>query len=110
MIGKMTIGKEDKDMVALQHIFHVRYPGDKEEIIKSRMLDFGSPYGFTAVARTVALPAAIAVQFILEGKIDLKGVYRPLVPGIYKPVLEHLESVGIKVEETHGLKEDGDLF
>ena len=74
------------------------------------MLDYGSPETFTSVARTVALPAALAAELILEGQIRLSGVYRPLVPEIYNPVLNKLEEIGIKVEETYGLKEDGDLF
>lgn len=110
MIEKMSLQPGDKDMVVLQHNFHVSYPDGRSEIIKSRMLDYGSPETFTSVARTVALPAALAAELILEGQIRLSGVYRPLVPEIYNPVLNKLEEIGIKVEETYGLKEDGDLF
>jgi saccharopine dehydrogenase-like NADP-dependent oxidoreductase len=98
MISKMSLSHNERDMVILQHIFHATYPG-KREIIKSSMLDFGSPSTNTAIARTVALPAAIAVTLILNKKINLVGVQRPVVPEIYEPVLEGLEKLGIKLVE-----------
>ena len=69
------------------------------------MLDFGTPDTNTAVARTVALPAAIAVHLILKGKIDVTGVYRPVIPEIYNPVLKGLEETGIRLTEAYGLPE-----
>jgi saccharopine dehydrogenase (NADP+, L-glutamate forming) len=78
MISKMLLSDNDRDMVVLQHIFLASYPDGTREVIKSSMLDFGSPATNTSIARTVALPAAIAVKMILEGKIKLTGVYRQL--------------------------------
>jgi len=106
MIGKMQLGVHEKDMVALQHVFLASYPDGSSEVIKSRMLDFGTPATDTSIARTVALPAAIAVKMIMEGKITIKGVYRPVVPGIYNPVLDELETIGIKMVEEYGLPLD----
>ena len=103
MIDKMQLANNEKDMVALQHIFIASYPDGSKEVIKSRMLDFGTPATDTSIARTVALPAAIAVKMVLEGKITIKGVYRPVVPGIYNPVLDELETIGIKMVEEYGL-------
>jgi len=105
MIKKMSLGSNDRDMVVLQHIFLAQYPGGKKEVIKSSMLDFGSPATNTSIARTVALPAAIAVKLILEGKIDVTGVCRPVVPGIYNPVLDELKTLGIEMKEEYGLPE-----
>jgi hypothetical protein len=49
----------------------------------------------------VALPAAIAVRMILEGKITDTGVHIPVLPGIYEPILGELETLDIRcVEET----------
>jgi saccharopine dehydrogenase-like NADP-dependent oxidoreductase len=105
MIGKMLLSDNERDMVVMQHIFLAVYPGGKREVIKSSMLDFGSSATNTAVARTVALPASIAVKMILENKIDLKGVYRPVLPQIYNPVLEELKALGIEMKEEFGLPE-----
>lgn len=105
MINKMLLADTERDMVVLQHIFLASYPDGKREVIKSSMLDFGSPSTNTSIARTVALPAAIAVKLILENKIKLSGVYRPVVPEIYNPVLDELKMLGIEMKEEYGLTE-----
>jgi saccharopine dehydrogenase-like NADP-dependent oxidoreductase len=105
MINRMMLRDTDRDLVVMQHIFLASYPGNKREVIRSSMLDFGSPVTNTAIARTVALPAAIAVKMILAEKIDLKGVYRPVVSQIYIPVLDELKTLGIEMNEECGLPE-----
>ena len=105
MIKKMLLSDDERDMVILQHVFLSSYPDGKREVIKSSMLEFGSPSTNTAIARTVALPAAIAVKMILEKKIELAGVYRPVVPQIYNPVLNELKILGIEMKEEFGLPE-----
>jgi saccharopine dehydrogenase (NADP+, L-glutamate forming) len=42
---------------------------------------------------------------ILEKKIELAGVYRPVVPQIYNPVLNELKILGIEMKEEFGLPE-----
>ncbi|HNY52586.1 MAG TPA: saccharopine dehydrogenase C-terminal domain-containing protein [Bacteroidales bacterium] len=105
MISKMMMSEKDRDMVVMQHVFLASYPGGKKEVIKSSMLDFGSPETNTAIARTVALPASVAVVMILEKKINLTGVYRPVVPEIYNPVISELRKLGIEMKEEYGLPE-----
>ena len=105
MIKKMLLSDNERDMVILQHIFLASYPDGKKEVIKSSMLDFGSPSTNTSIARTVALPAAIAVKMILEKKIEVKGVHRPVIPQIYNPVLDELKTLGIEMKEEYGLQE-----
>jgi saccharopine dehydrogenase-like NADP-dependent oxidoreductase len=105
MISMMALGNSERDMVAMQHIFLASYPGGKKEVIKSSLLGFGSTQTNTAIARTVALPAAIAVKMILEKKIGLTGVLRPVVPEIYNPVLNELATLGIEIKEEWGLPE-----
>ena len=67
------------------------------------MLDYGSPATDTSIARTVALPAAIAAEMILKGEITVKGVFRPVIPEIYQPVLSELEKLNISMREEFGL-------
>jgi saccharopine dehydrogenase-like NADP-dependent oxidoreductase len=69
------------------------------------MLDSGTPATNTSIARTVALPAAIAVKLILEKKIEVTGVLRPVIPQIYNPVLNELKTLGIEMKEEYGLPE-----
>jgi saccharopine dehydrogenase-like NADP-dependent oxidoreductase len=103
MIEKMMIGENDRDMVAMMHIFKAVYPDGRQEVIKSRMLDYGSLKTDTAIARTVALPAAIAVEMILNNEIKVKGVHIPVIPEIYNPVLDNLEKLNIFMIEEYGL-------
>ena len=106
MIGKMSLGGSERDMVAMQHTFLASYPDGRKEVIRSRMLDFGTLETDTSIARTVALPAAMAVEMILAGKIALKGVHVPVLPEIYNPVLDQLEQLGIRMIEEYGLPVD----
>jgi len=110
MISKMMLKDNDRDMVVMQHIIMASYTGGRREVIKSSLLDYGSPSSDTAIARTVALPAAIAVRLILSGETNLKGVFRPVVPQIYNPVLEELKSLGIVMKEEFGLPEKEMIF
>ena len=103
MIQRMMLSDQERDLIILQHIFLASYPEREKEVIKSSMIDFGSPSENTSIARTVALPAAIAVKMILENKIELKGVCRPVIPQIYIPVLNELRNLGIEMKEEYGL-------
>jgi saccharopine dehydrogenase (NADP+, L-glutamate forming) len=105
MIERMMLDENEKDVVLLQHIILASYPDGTREVIRSSMVDSGSPSTNTAIARTVALPAAIGARLILENKLMLNGVYRPVVPHIYIPVLNDLKSLGIAMNEEYGLPE-----
>ncbi len=52
----------ERDMVMLQHTFTVTYPDKSQEEIRSTLVETGEPWGDTAMARTVSLPAAIAAR------------------------------------------------
>ncbi len=106
MIEKMMLGENESDMVAMQHIFLASWPDGKKEVIKSSMLEFGSPATSTSIARTVALPAAIGVEMILNKMIKAKGVHIPVIPEIYNPILDRLESMDIQMIEEYGLNEN----
>jgi hypothetical protein len=51
------------------------------------------------MARTVGLPCAISVKMVAEGKITVKGVHIPILPEIYEPILDELESKDIVFKE-----------
>ena len=98
---KLKYGEGEKDMVVLHHVFTAEYPDeDYKEQITSTLIDYGMTDGDSAMARTVSLPAAIAVRLILEDKIDLSGVHIPVLPSIYGQVLDELETLGIVFQET----------
>ena len=97
-LEKMSLDKKERDMIVMHHEFVAEYPS-KKEYITSTLLDYGILNGDSAVARTVALPAAIAVKMILEGKIDITGTHIPVIPEIYNPILDELEEMDIKFDE-----------
>lgn len=100
MLELMSYGPGERDMIVLYDVFYARYP-DRMERTTSTLIDFGVPHGDSAMARTVSLPAAIAVKLILTGEITATGVHVPVIPEIYNLVLDELETLGIKcVEET----------
>ena len=82
----------------MHHEFIAEYQSNKE-YITSTLVGNGIPYGDTAVSRTVALPAAIAIKMILRKQIELSGVHIPIIPDIYNPILNELREMGIKFDE-----------
>jgi saccharopine dehydrogenase-like NADP-dependent oxidoreductase len=47
----------------------------------------------------VGVPAAIATQLMLDGRIAARGVVRPMDPAVYEPMLVLLEAEGIIMHE-----------
>ncbi len=97
-LEKMKLEKNERDMIVMHHEFIVQYPS-KKEYITSTLVNYGIIDGDSAIARTVSLPAAIAVKMIIKKKIDLNGVKIPVDPLIYNPILNELEKFDIKFSE-----------
>jgi len=55
---------------------------------------------YTAMAKTVGLPVAMAALLILNGKITTPGVQLPIHKEVYEPILRELEDYGIHFVET----------
>ncbi len=109
MLKKMMLPEGARDMVIMLHSFLVGNADGSTEVVKSRLLDFATKED-TSIARTVSLPAAIAVKMILDGKITDKGVHIPVSKSIYKPILSELEKRGIAMREEWGLDESANLL
>ena len=99
MLAKMRYEPGERDMLVMQHEFVAEYP-DRTEKTTSTMVDYGIPNGDSSMSRLVGLPAAIAARMILQGEIVLMGVRVPMIPEIYGPVLEELETMGVAFTET----------
>ncbi len=89
---------EDNDMIVMQHLFEIK---TKEGIkrLNSSLVCFGEDSTYTAMAKTVGLPLAIAVDHFMDGKIDTIGLHVPVIPEIYDPILKKLEELGIRFTE-----------
>ena len=97
---KWKLDKNDKDMVVMQHYFEYLQSGQLKKLTSSLVV-YGDTPKYTAMAKTVGLPVAIAVELILEKKIKLKGVQIPTIEEVYIPILKKLENFGITfVEES----------
>jgi saccharopine dehydrogenase-like NADP-dependent oxidoreductase len=102
MMEKMMLPDDARDMVVMLHSFLVENKNGEKEVVKSRMVDFATEED-TSIARTVALPAAVAVKMILTDQIEARGVQIPVDRKIYEPVLDELEKMGIAMIEEWGL-------
>jgi len=92
---KLAYAEGERDMIVLHHEFEVETAAGERKRIFSSLVDYGVPGGDSAMARTVSLPCAVAVNLILEGKIRLTGLHIPVQPEIYEPVLTELARLGI---------------
>lgn len=98
MLQKMQYAKGERDMVVMYHDFLAEY-SDRKEKITARLIEYGDPNGYMAMSKTVGLPAAVGAHLFLQGQIKLTGVQIPVVPEIYKPVLQELLRLGFAYEE-----------
>ncbi len=97
---KWVLGKNDLDMVVMQHQFEYVLNGRKEKIFSSLVVK-GESQLHTAMAKTVGLPLGIAARHLLKKEIKLTGVHLPVQEEIYTPVLKELESMNICFTEQH---------
>jgi len=86
---------EDRDMIVMQHQFEIKTEKGLKKVTSS-LVDFGKDSIHTAMAKTVGLPLAIAVDLFLDGKINVRGLHLPVLPEIYLPILKELENQGIR--------------
>ncbi len=96
---KLKYDKGELDSVLQHHEFTARYADERMEKMTSTLIERGIPDGDSAMARTVGLPAAVATRLLVEEKLNLTGVRRPVHPEIYIPVLAELEKMSIRLSE-----------
>lgn len=98
LMDSWTLQKEDKDMIVMYHKFGYELNGVKKQI-ESNMVVLGEDQTYTAMAKTVGLPVAMATLDILNGKIKSPGVQLPISKEVYDPILKELEEYGIQFNE-----------
>jgi saccharopine dehydrogenase-like NADP-dependent oxidoreductase len=98
--AKWKLKSGDKDMVVMQHVFEFSLQGKKQKITSSLVVK-GDDEVNTAMAKTVGLPAAIAVKLILTNQFSSAGVVVPVMKELYEPVLRELKEHGIVFSEVH---------
>ena len=100
LMDKWTLAEDDKDMIVMYHKFGYELDGETYQI-DSSMLTMGEDQTYTAMAKTVGLPVAIAALKILNKEISTPGVLRPIAKEVYEPILEELENYGINFKEEN---------
>jgi saccharopine dehydrogenase-like NADP-dependent oxidoreductase len=98
LMDSWTLKEEDKDMIVMYHKIGYKLNGKKEQI-DATMVALGEDQTYTAMAKTVGLPVAIATLGILNEKITTPGVQIPISKEVYNPILEELKDYGIEFKE-----------
>ena len=96
---KMQYGPGERDMVMLQHRFEIEHKDGKKETRTSTLVDYGNPKGYSAMARLVGIPCAVAVKQVLDGTISEKGILAPMNPKINDPLIKELKKFHIEMVE-----------
>eukprot|EP00092_Neocalanus_flemingeri_P105256 GFUD01134873.1.p1 GENE.GFUD01134873.1~~GFUD01134873.1.p1 ORF type:complete len:162 (+),score=34.08 GFUD01134873.1:262-747(+) len=96
---RLLYAKGERDMILMRHEVTVRWPDNRRELKGINLVEYGDPNGYTAMAKTVGYPCAIATKMVLDGEIQKTGMVLPFTQDIYKPMLTRLRSEGIIATE-----------
>ncbi|MCH3880868.1 saccharopine dehydrogenase NADP-binding domain-containing protein [Tenacibaculum sp. K20-16] len=98
LMDQWTLQEQDKDMIVMHHKFGYEYQNERRQIESSMVIN-GDDQTFTAMAKTVGLPVAMATLKILNKEITTPGVQLPITKEVYEPILKELEEYGINFIE-----------
>uniref|UniRef100_A0A452TD56 Aminoadipate-semialdehyde synthase n=1 Tax=Ursus maritimus TaxID=29073 RepID=A0A452TD56_URSMA len=86
---------KERDMIVMRDSFGIRHPSGHLENKTIDLVVYGDINGFSAMAKTVGLPTAMAAKMLLDGEIKAKGLMGPFSKDIYGPILERIKAEGI---------------
>jgi saccharopine dehydrogenase-like NADP-dependent oxidoreductase len=90
----------DRDMIAMVHLFKYELNGEILNL-KSYLVLEGKDQIHTAIAATVGLPLAFAVESFMKGEVYDTGVKIPVHSKWHEPILKKLENYGVIFKEIH---------
>lgn len=100
LIKRYPFKAGETDLIIMRIMFDIEWADRSVEEKSLTMVVYGEANGgFSAMAKTVGYPAAIAAKMILEGEIQSKGMIMPLQPEIYHPMLKRLREEGLFARE-----------
>ncbi|KAM6137098.1 LOW QUALITY PROTEIN: alpha-aminoadipic semialdehyde synthase, mitochondrial [Pterocles gutturalis] len=99
---KLPFGTGERDMIVMRNEIGLRHPSGHLEDKFIDLVVYGDNKGYSAMAKTVGYPTAIAAKMVLDGEIDAKGMVIPLTKNVYGPILERVQAEGI-VYLTHSV-------
>ncbi|KAM4748119.1 alpha-aminoadipic semialdehyde synthase, mitochondrial [Rhinophrynus dorsalis] len=91
----LSFGPGERDMIVMRNDIGIRHPSGHLESKNISLVVYGDVNGYSAMAKTVGYPTAIAAKMVLDGEIDSKGLVIPLTKNIYGPILERVMEEGI---------------
>ncbi len=74
--------------------FGIEQINGQKQLQTSRLVVYGDPSSYSAMAKTVGIPTSIAT---LSNTFKQKGVIAPMTSDIYTPILKKLKQYGIKI-------------
>ncbi|NWZ61436.1 AASS protein, partial [Acrocephalus arundinaceus] len=92
---KLPFGTGERDMIVMRSEIGLRHPSGHLEDKFIDLVVYGDNKGYSAMAKTVGYPAAIAAKMVLDGEITTKGMVIPLTKNVYGPILERVRAEGI---------------
>uniref|UniRef100_A0A8C0C1Z8 Alpha-aminoadipic semialdehyde synthase, mitochondrial n=1 Tax=Buteo japonicus TaxID=224669 RepID=A0A8C0C1Z8_9AVES len=95
MERKLPFGAGERDMIVMRNEIGLRHPSGHLEDKFVDLVVYGDNKGYSAMAKTVGYPTAIAAKMVLDGEIDAKGMVIPLMKNVYGPILERVRAEGI---------------
>ncbi|NXT00509.1 AASS protein, partial [Jacana jacana] len=99
---KLPFGTGERDMIVMRNEIGLRHPSGHLEEKFIDLVVYGDNKGYSAMAKTVGYPTAIAAKMVLDGEIDAKGMVIPLTKNVYGPILERVRAEGI-IYSTHSV-------
>lgn len=96
---RWALQKGDRDQIVMWHRFRYQIGGVGKEI-QAYLVATGSDEVYTAMAKTVGLPLAMATKLVAQERIGSRGVLLPLTREFYEPILTELASFEITLTEN----------
>jgi len=107
---KMQYAPGERDFVMLQHKFFITWADGRKEVRTSTLAEYGAPEpgsganddgrGYSAMAKLVGVPCAVAVLMVLSGEISARGILAPVTPELAEPLrLKLQKDYGIELKE-----------
>ncbi|CAL8360409.1 unnamed protein product [Lota lota] len=95
--GRLFYDEGERDMIILRNDVGLRHPTGELETKHVGLVVYGEHNGFSAMAKSVGYPAAIAARMMLDGEIVKKGLVVPMTKDLYGPVLRRLKEEGLHI-------------
>uniref|UniRef100_A0A8C1QDP3 Aminoadipate-semialdehyde synthase n=1 Tax=Cyprinus carpio TaxID=7962 RepID=A0A8C1QDP3_CYPCA len=94
--AKLSFAKGERDMIVMRNDVGIRHPTGELETKHISLVVYGDPDGYSAMAKTVGYPAAIAARMVLNDELTTKGLMVPMTKNIYSPLLKRLQEEGLQ--------------